>query len=355
MSLHRATRFFSGGLVAIGVVFSAIAFATERTGAQSQPGPGITPVAPGEPPCIGMPPLGGLTEDPLLAITNVEATVETVPGEWQASVDRVTVTWTSPPEGSGIRCIALYTKSPGGDYPALTEPYYPFLGSRVVLQPGSAGAGEYCFKLVALADGRRGPAAEICVEIEHPQGPRPPDWQPTLPPGTLPEITDLRATLIADILNPDGSFKPPEERNNRVQLTWRSDPGFRGTFQVFRSTVAGPQPDGFALVGTVDASQARPDGAYAFEEPIAYSFPETCYRIRAVSGGKVGADVQVCTQAPPSSGPGADSSPTPAPPPTGTGTAAGVSGSTSWAFATFGAAAILLLLTLGRRRPCSRE
>ena len=154
-----------------------------------------------------------------------------------------------------------------------------------------------------------------------------PTASPTLPVNPAPPpVVGLEIDVAGQILRPDNSFIPPEERTFSVLLSWSRPAAFSGSYEVFRldgnglrerpGTKEGAMP---LLLGSVSTPAGAGGEKLTFTAPIAWNLPHTCYQVRAAIGSVSGPSAQICTQVPPSSGPGAAPSVTPRPPESGTG------------------------------------
>ncbi|MCC7364640.1 MAG: hypothetical protein IT303_09725 [Dehalococcoidia bacterium] len=140
------------------------------------------------------------------------------------------------------------------------------------------------------------------------------------PAGTpWPAPADVALDTTVTITNPDGSFIPLEQRVATSIVSWQQLPGYTGVFEVERALVPynSGQPRVYTRIATVPAAPEPAMVGY----PDTYPFAELlqsqrCYRVRTVVNGETGPySAEVCTQAPPSTGPA------PGAPNTGTGTA----------------------------------
>lgn len=329
--------------LAVATVLGAalIAFTALRLGEPvmaAGPPAAVTPVAPGNPPCVGMPQIVGFPEEPALAISNLVATPG--PGEGEA-----TLTWASPPPSSGLLCIALYRKGADGTYPSFVE-VFPFLGSSISVRPTSTGAPvTACYRLVAIAKDRRGPASEVCVTVTA----TPP---PVTDFGIPPPPEDLRLAVTVNVTNPDGSFVPIAERKFVAHLTWITNAAV-GAFEIRRGVFTQPGvTPAFELVANVPANAAPPGGTISFDDPVERPALKTCYRVRLAAFGDYGREEEACSEAAPSSGPGLAATPTPLAPEAGNSIAPARSTNHGWwlAVAVLGAAALAGVVAPRRQR-----
>jgi hypothetical protein len=139
---------------------------------------------------------------------------------------------------------------------------------------------------------------------------------PTASPSPLPPVSDLTLDLQVDILRPDNSFIPPEERKATVVLSWARPAAFSGSYAIYRLN-GGPSGNPVLIASVPAGSGAK----VAFSEPIQWPPPHTCYQVRSVAGSDIGPAAEACTPLVPTSGPGGAASVTPAPPGAGTGRA----------------------------------
>lgn len=170
------------------------------------------------------------------------------------------------------------------------------------------------------------------------------------PAGTpWPAPTGLSVTYGPDqILNPDNSFIPPDQRVYRTSAMWDVAAGFTGRYEI--EFAREYYPGGTALTwvpyGTRPASDAV-DGRLSVTEPITFTdFLDArfCFRVRTVVEGVVppavetGPWAEACTVFPPTTGPaptptigpGVPPVVPPGPPATGAGRAAPVDAETGW-------------------------
>ena len=129
------------------------------------------------------------------------------------------------------------------------------------------------------------------------------------PTGTpWPAPTGIELTSSVTVLNPDGSFMAPELRTMTNTITWDASGGFTGVYEVQRSRRMrhSSETKDFKQLNVLfpaSASQGklRQADTVGFIEALGYEF---CYRVRAVINGETGPfSPEVCTIAPPSSGP----------------------------------------------------
>jgi hypothetical protein len=123
-----------------------------------------------------------------------------------------------------------------------------------------------------------------------------------------PALENFQRTGGPQIVNPDGSFIPPEERVVDVHLSWLVPADFEGAFEVLWSEDSNATaPDDFTLRATIPTS-AENGGGYAFAEHrpfIPFSYAPGCYMVRAVAGDLVGPPSIACHPRPPTTeGPG---------------------------------------------------
>ncbi|MEX0782885.1 MAG: hypothetical protein WD557_09560 [Dehalococcoidia bacterium] len=133
---------------------------------------------------------------------------------------------------------------------------------------------------------------------------------PTTSPST-PALENFQRTGGTRIVNPDGSFIPPEQRVVEVQLSWLVPGDFEGSFEVLWSENSEASDfDEFALRATVPTSVAA-EGSYQFAEVrpfIPFGFAPGCYMVRAVAGDLAGPPSIACHESPPTiQGPGGPS------------------------------------------------
>jgi hypothetical protein len=172
-----------------------------------------------------------------------------------------------------------------------------------------------------------------------------PGATPSAVPAESVSVTDLTLTETHDLIGPGGLPRRPEDVTVTITLAWSSRPGFGGAFDVERATrrYSSNELGPFELIGSQAAAGAT--GSFLESMSLPSRPAQSCYRVRAVAGGAVGAYSNVaCTIIPPSSGPGGF----PAAPDTGNAESTQHASSVnSWLF---GAAIVLLgaaLLAVG--------
>lgn len=130
------------------------------------------------------------------------------------------------------------------------------------------------------------------------------------PAGTpWPAPTGISLETSVTVTNPDGSFIPPELRTATNTITWDVMPGFTGVYEIQRSQSprGATQPRAYTQLNVIPAANAasgklRQADLVQFLDQLNYEF---CYRVRTVINGETGPFTpEVCTIAPPSTGPG---------------------------------------------------
>lgn len=134
--------------------------------------------------------------------------------------------------------------------------------------------------------------------------------------GSAGTIDGLRVEVSATLLNPDGSFIPPERRLYEVVATWNRAPGFTGRYEVeWARQRRGEGGLSYSPVTVVEASAAV-NGVLRVAENITFADAagvRWCYRVRAITTGApapgspavgdIGSWAEACSALPPSSGP----------------------------------------------------
>jgi hypothetical protein len=140
---------------------------------------------PGNPPCIGMPPLAELTVEVALGRLAVTAATEDVTLAGGPVRRGLLVNWDVQQQATGaaerVRCISVAMHGPGGDYESQAVATLP-PGAREFRHTPLGVAGEYCFRFVMLTQTSRSEFTEVCQEFAA-QGPIPPDTNPEPAPG----------------------------------------------------------------------------------------------------------------------------------------------------------------------------
>jgi hypothetical protein len=149
----------------------------------------------GQPPCISMPDLAVLREDPRLALPQPSiSSTRHVPDGRTEAFDLPRLEWGQAEDAERLECISVKVQRPGGEYSAFVEFILPPTERSLV--PQVAGApGRFCFLLIPLAADARGPETELCVDLARPWQPVGPVTQPPVAPGPPTVGTGLRSGL----------------------------------------------------------------------------------------------------------------------------------------------------------------
>ena len=135
--------------------------------------------------------------------------------------------------------------------------------------------------------------------------------------GGPPTPEGLKVTIVAELLNPDGSFIPPERVVYQAVATWALGAGFAGRYEVewARQRRGEDGPVSYSRVTMVEASAAV-NGELRVAENITFADAASarwCYRVRTITVGTPAPGgppvvamspwAEACSVLPPTSGP----------------------------------------------------
>jgi LSD1 subclass zinc finger protein len=116
-----------------------------------------------------MPPLYDLKESPAISVRDLAISVTRVQAEEATSttqtVERIQLDWDAP-EDASVECVAVFVRRPSDE--AFTPQAAAILGSKDTnfgFRP-LVETGEYCFKLLPLAQRARGAESVRCARVQ---------------------------------------------------------------------------------------------------------------------------------------------------------------------------------------------